>query len=295
MEDIAKPTKINFQDGEDKNQGIITIEPCYPGYGTTLGNALRRVLLSSLSGAAVIGVKIEGANHEFTTLPYVKEDILEIILNLKKLRVKMHTEEDIKLELNAHGEKEIKAKDITKDSQVEIVNPDLTLAHIIEMAGSLKMDIYVSQGKGYRPVESVKKEEKETDFIDMDAIFSPILSTGINVDNVRVGKMTNWDKLSLDVVTDGTITPKEAFQKAVRVLVEQFSFLLEEYKKEKTEEDQVKEEKEKTVSSKKEKATTTKTKKAGSAKKETKVTSKSGSTKNSSKSAKMTQNKKSKK
>lgn len=234
MEEIAKPTQIDFKEGENKNQGIITIEPCYPGYGTTLGNALRRVLLSSLPGAAVAGVKIEGANHEFTTLPHVKEDILEIILNLKKLRVKMHTEEEVKLELNVHGEKEVKAKDISKNSQVEVVNPDLTLAHITDMAGSLRMEIYVNQGRGYRSVEAVEKEDKETGFIDMDSIFSPILSAGVDIENVRVGKMTNWDKLILNITTDGTITPKEAFDQAVKVLVDQFSSLKSEPKEKAT-------------------------------------------------------------
>jgi DNA-directed RNA polymerase subunit alpha len=271
MEDIAKPTKINFEEGENENEGIITIEPCYPGYGTTLGNALRRVLLSSLSGAAVTGVKIEGATHEFTTLPHVKEDILDIILNLKKLRVKVHSEEEIKLELNAHGEKEVKAKDISKNSQVEIINPDLTLAHITDMAGSLKMEIYVNQGRGYRPVEAVKKDDKETGFIDMDAIFSPILSTGINIENVRVGKMTNWDKLILNIVTDGTMTPKEAFEKSVKVLVDQFSSLTEGEKKEKTKKKEEKDVKDKGSEEKQEKTekekktTTAKTKKKESA------------------------------
>lgn len=227
MEDIAKPTNINFEEGSDKNEGVITIEPCYPGYGTTLGNSLRRVLLSSLPGAAVTKVKIEGATHEFTTLPHIKEDILEIILNLKKLRVKMHSEEEVKLELNAAGEKQVTAGDISKNSEVEVVNPELPIANITDMAGSLNMEIYVNPGRGYMPVESMQNSEKEAGTIDVDASFSPILSVGVNVENVRVGKMTNWDKLVLDITTDGSITPKQAFETGVGILIEQFNSLVE--------------------------------------------------------------------
>lgn len=228
MENIAKPANIKFGEGSEPNHGIITIEPCYPGYGTTLGNSLRRVLLSSLPGAAPVGVKIEGATHEFTTLPYIKEDILGIVLNLKKLRVKVHAEEEeeVALELNAAGEKQVTAGDISKDSRVEVVNPDLPIAKITDMAGSLKMEIRVAQGRGYKAVEAVEKKEKEAGVIDMDAAFSPILNVSMNVENVRVGKMTNWDKLILDIVTDGTITPKQAFEDATNILIEQFRSLI---------------------------------------------------------------------
>lgn len=225
MQTIALPKKIDFTKGEQPNQGSIVIEPCYPGYGTTLGNSLRRVLLSSLPGAAVIGVKIKGADHEFTTLPHIKEDILEIILNLKQLRMKMFSEEVVKLELEVHGEKEVKASDIKKNSDVEIVNPDLVLAHITEMAGKLEMEIFVSQGRGYETIESREAQKNEIGYIEMDSIFSPIVAVGTDVENVRVGKMTNWDKLILNITTDGTITPEEAFKQAVEILINQFSSL----------------------------------------------------------------------
>ncbi|MFA4834359.1 MAG: DNA-directed RNA polymerase subunit alpha [Patescibacteria group bacterium] len=225
MQKIALPQKIDFKDGEKPNQGLITIEPCYPGYGMTLGNSLRRVLLSSLPGAAIVGVKIKGADHEFMALPHIKEDVLQIILNLKKLRVKVFSEEEVKLELDAHGKKEVKAGDITKNSQVEIKNPDLVLAHITDMAGSLNIEIYVSQGRGYRPVENIENENKEIGYIEMDSIFSPVFSVSIKVENTRVGKMTNWDKLILDIITDGTIAPREAFEQAVAILIEQFDSL----------------------------------------------------------------------
>lgn len=220
------PKKIEFIKGAESNRKQVVIEPCYPGYGTTLGNAIRRVLLSSLPGAAVVGVKIKGANHEFMALPHVKEDVLEIILNLKQLRLKVFTEEVVKLELVVRGEKAAKAGDITKNSQVEIINPELVIAHVTDMAGSLEMEISVSQGKGYETIEAREGEKHEIGYIEMDSIFTPILSAGIKVENVRVGKMTNWDKLVLDILTDGTITPEDAFNKSVEILIAQFNALL---------------------------------------------------------------------
>jgi DNA-directed RNA polymerase subunit alpha len=235
MEKITLPQKINFIDGKEPNQGFIEIEPCFPGYGMTLGNALRRVMLSSLTGAAVVGMKISNVSHEFSTIPHIKEDILEIILNLKQFKLKVFDEsdEELKLELKVHGKKEVKAGDITKDSKVEIVNPDLVLANITDMSGSLEMEIFIGKGRGYRPVEAIEDKKNEIGYVDIDSIFSPVLSTGIKVDNVRVGKMTNWDKLILDVLTDGTITAKEAFERANKILIEQFTSLTGEKKDEK--------------------------------------------------------------
>lgn len=226
MQTIALPQKIKFTKGEEKNRSLVIIEPCYPGYGITLGNSIRRVLLSSLPGAAVVGVKIKGADHEFTNIPNIKEDVLEIILNLKQLRLKVHSDEVVKLELNVHGEKEAKAGDIEKNSLVEIINPSLVLARITDMAGNLSMEIYVSKGRGYETIESRTEKNREIGCIEMDSVFSPVLSVGINIENVRVGKMTNWDKLILNILTDGTITPEEAFGGAVNVLINQFNALL---------------------------------------------------------------------
>lgn len=226
MEKIALPKKIDFKDGVEPNQGIITVEPCYPGYGITLGNSLRRVLLSSLPGAAVVGVKIKGADHEFMTIPHVKEDVLEIILNLKRLRLKIHSDEEVKLELDIAGKKQVTAADITGNSAVEIINGDLNIATITDMAGSLTMEIYVDKGRGYRPVESIEDKRGEIGYIDIDSIFSPVVAVGIDLESVRVGKMTNWDKLILDVKTDGTIGYKDAFEKAVSILIEQFGALI---------------------------------------------------------------------
>lgn len=226
MQNIANPKKIDFTTTHNVNEGIITVEPLFPGYGMTLGNSLRRVLLSSLPGAAVTGVKIKGASHEFMALSNIKEDVLEMILNLKQLRLKMFTEEDVRLELKVKGKKIVTAGDITKNSDVEIVNPDLVIAHITDEAGSLDVELIVKSGRGYKMTEGSKRENKEIGFIEIDSVFSPVTNVSINVENARVGKMTNWDKLILDVKTDGTISSETAFNEAVKILVDQFSALL---------------------------------------------------------------------
>lgn len=227
MSNIALPKKIEFKAGDKPNQKLAVIEPLFPGYGTTLGNALRRVLLSSNPGTAVVGVKIEGADHEFMALPNIKEDVLEIILNLKQLNLKIHSDEIVKLELEAHGEKEVKAKDIKSNSDVEIVNKDLTIAHITDMAGKLNMEIYASRGLGYETIENRENRKKELGYIEIDSIFSPVKAVGIAIENTRVGKMTNWDKLTLDIETDGTITPEQVFDNSVAILLEQFNSLVD--------------------------------------------------------------------
>lgn len=243
MNNIALPKKVTFTKGENPNEGIVTIEPCYPGYGTTLGSALRRVLISSLPGAAVVGVKIKGANHEFMALPHIKEDVLEIILNIKQLRLKIFGDEEVKLKLDVHGKKEVKAKDIEKNSAVEIVNPDLVLANITDMAGSLEIEFYVNKGMGYRPVENIENKKNEIGYIDIDSIFSPIISIGINVENTRVGKATNWDKLILNILTDGTITFEEAYEESAEILINQFNAIIKEKKKDKKKDEKNKENK----------------------------------------------------
>lgn len=226
MEKIALPQKIKIEKGEQPNQEIVTIEPCFPGYGITLGNSLRRVLLSSLPGAAVVGVKIEGADHEFMTVPHVKEDVLEIIMNLKQLRLKVHSDQVVKLELDVHGEKIVTAADIESNSQVEIINPDLEIANITDMAGNLKMEISVMAGRGYETIEGREKIKHEIGYIEIDSAFSPVLNVGLQVENARVGKMTNWDKLVMTIITDGSITTEQAFTDSVNILIEQFGALL---------------------------------------------------------------------
>ena len=226
MENIALPKNIKFNKGKSDNEAQITVEPCFPGYGITLGNSIRRVLLSSLPGAAPIGIVIEGTSHEFTALPHLKEDILEFILNVKQLRLKMHTDETVILNLEVHGKKVIKASDIEVNSEVEIVNPDLELGSITDMAGKMSAKIYVKKGMGYVAIESREEKQDIVNYIEMDSIFSPIVSTGIKIENVRVGKITNWEKLILDLKTDGTITPKEAFERSVEILIKQLLALM---------------------------------------------------------------------
>mgnify|MGYP001806364837 CR=1 FL=1 len=226
MENIALPKKVDFLAGKNDNEGVIVVEPLYPGYGMTLGNSLRRVLLSSLPGAAVIGVKIKGASHEFMTLPGIQEDILEIMLNIKQLRLKIHGDEEVRLELKIKGKQSVTAADITKNSQVEIKNPELVLATLTEDKASLEVEIVARSGRGYRLSEGAKRENNELGYIEIDSIFSPVLAVSLDVENTRVGKMTNWDKLLIDLKTDGTLSPLEAFNQAAQILVDQFSALL---------------------------------------------------------------------
>ncbi|HTW96372.1 MAG TPA: DNA-directed RNA polymerase subunit alpha [Candidatus Methylomirabilis sp.] len=232
MESIAKPNKIEFLPGAKPHEAIVTVEPFYPGYGMTIGNSIRRVLLSSLVGTAVTGVKINGASHEFTTLPYIKEDVLEMIMNLKQLKLTMFADDEVKLELDVHGKKTVTAGDIKKDSRAEVVNPDLVICDITDNAGSLSLEITVGKGRGYRPVEAIEKKNTEVGYIEMDAFFSPVLECGLKVENVRVGKMTNWDKLMITIKTDGSISPEQAFNDAAKILQEQVGALFEAEKKE---------------------------------------------------------------
>jgi DNA-directed RNA polymerase subunit alpha len=226
MQSIALPKNIHFEKGELENQGRIIVEPCFPGYGVTLGNSIRRVMLSSLPGAAPIGVKIKGADHEFMSLPHIKEDVLEIILNLKQLKLKVYSDEIETLKLNVHGKKKVTAADIEANSQVEVENKDFELANITDMRGSLEAEIFVSKGMGYETTEVRENKSKEIGYIEMDSVFSPIMNVGVKVENVRVGKMTNWDKLILDVTTDGTVEPEDAFKQSVNILINQFNALI---------------------------------------------------------------------
>lgn len=222
---IPLPQKIDFK-GVDKNKAEITIEPCFPGYGVTLGNALRRVLLSSLEGASVTAFKVTGTQHEFSTIPYVKEDLVEIILNLKKLRLKLFSDEPLILELTARGEKKVTAADITPNSQMEIINKNLTIATLTNKKAVLDMEIFVNKGRGYVTVETREKEKLEIGTIAIDSLYSPVINGGFEIENVRVGQKTDYEKIIINLETDGSITPKDAFHEATKILVEQFSQIL---------------------------------------------------------------------
>ncbi len=226
MENIALPKKVDFRAGENDNEGTIVVEPLFPGYGMTLGNSLRRVLLSSLPGAAVVGVKIKGASHEFMTLPGIQEDILEIMLNIKQLHLRIHGDDEVRLELKVKGKQAVTAAEITKNSQVEIKNPELLLATLTDEKATLEVEIIARPGRGYRLSEGAKRENNELGYIEIDSIFSPVLSVSLDVENTRVGKMTNWDQLLITLKTDGTLSPMEAFNQAAQILVDQFSALL---------------------------------------------------------------------
>lgn len=224
MEQISLPSTIESNPtGEHAAQ--IVISPCYPGYGTTVGNALRRVLLSSLPGAAVTAIKIKGVDHEFSTMDHVKEDVVEIILNVKALRFRLHSDEPVEIELNVKGEKVVTAGDFEKNAQVEVANPDAVIATITDKAGEFHMKAVVQKGRGYIPVEQREHEKMDIGYIAVDAIYTPVRNVNFRTEHVRVGQMTNYDKLLLDVSTDGTVTPEDAFHQAATILVEQFQSL----------------------------------------------------------------------
>lgn len=237
MEQIILPSKIEIKKGKTINEATIVMEPCYYGYGTTLGNALRRVILSSLPGAAVTAVKIKGVQHEFSTIPHVKEDVVEIILNLKQLRIKVFSPEPVRLFLKMKGEGEVTAADIEKSADVEIVNKDLRIATLTNKNAELEMELIVSQGRGYVPVEAREKEKLEVGMIAIDSIFTPIRNIGYRVENVRVGDITNYDKLILNIETDGTITPEEALRQGAQLLIDHFNLFIEKPKKQKVTEE----------------------------------------------------------
>lgn len=226
MEKVLLPSKISFEETKEPNKATFIVEPCYFGYGTTIGNALRRVMLSSLPGAATTAVKITGADQEFASIDYVKDDVLHICLNLKNLRMKVFSDQPVKLFLKVKGEKVVTAADFDKNSDVEIVNSDLVLTSITDKKGSLEMEVTVQQGRGYWPTEERTREELEIGTILIDAIFSPVLKVGYKVVPTRVGDITNYDKLTMELETDGTITPEEAVAQAAKILIDHFSLLL---------------------------------------------------------------------
>ncbi|MCK4968470.1 MAG: DNA-directed RNA polymerase subunit alpha [Candidatus Aenigmarchaeota archaeon] len=227
MRDSSFITSIKFEENKKvKNQAAVIISPCYPGYGITLGNALRRVAISSLSGAAVIAVKIKGARHEFSTLSGIKEDVLEIILNLKQLHLSLYSDQPVVLNLKANGEKIVTAKDIISNAQVTIANPELVIATMTDKKASLDMKIWVDNGRGYQPSEEKGSKDLEVNTILVDSIFNPVLAVNFKRENIRVGKKTNYDQVVLTIKTDGTITPQQAFIETTKILSEQFSSLL---------------------------------------------------------------------
>jgi DNA-directed RNA polymerase subunit alpha len=206
------------------SRGTFVIEPLSPGYGVTVGNSLRRVLLSSLEGAAIISCKIEGVSHQFATLPGIEEDVVEIILNLKTLRFNLNSNEPVTLKLSARGPQKVTAADFETNPLCEIVNQDTYLA-TLGKTGKLAMEIIVAKGRGYVPVEKRKDEKLPIGMIAVDSIFTPVKKVHYEIENTRVGAETDFDKLTMEITTDGSIDPEVALGKAAKILVEHFSLV----------------------------------------------------------------------
>jgi len=211
-------------DDHSATSATFAVEPLHNGYGMTLGNSLRRVLLSSIAGAAVTAFKIEGITHEFTSVPGVKEDIVDIMLNLKSIRFRVYGNETQNLRITKSGKGTVTAKDIQTNADVEIVNPDQVIATIDDAKAKLTVDLVVEVGRGYRTIEE-GAAKKPSDMIAVDAIFSPVMRVRYKVENTRVGQATDLDRLLLTVDTDGSITPQDAFEEASAILLNQYTAL----------------------------------------------------------------------
>ncbi|MDO8601384.1 MAG: DNA-directed RNA polymerase subunit alpha [bacterium] len=245
----------------EKNKAIFEIEALYPGYGATIGNSMRRILLSSLEGAAITQVKIKNVSHEFSTIPGVMEDVVTIILNLKQLRFKVFGEGSQRATLKVKGEKTVKGSDFDLPTQLELANPDCEIATLTSKSAELEMEILVEKGIGYLSRDTRKKgEELGVGVIPVDAIFTPIKRVGFRMENMRVGERTDFDRLFLEIETDGIVTPEEAFFRAAEILVQHFSLLKETFEKKEAEEKPVQKEKIKTVKKDEKRKTRKKTK-----------------------------------
>ena len=224
--ELIKPSKLDVQPGADAARtATIVAGPLERGFGLTLGNALRRVLLSSLQGAAVTSVQIDGVLHEFSAIPGVREDVTDIVLNIKSLDIKLSAEGSKRLTLKGSGPGEVKAADIETGADVEIMNPDLVLCHL-DKGAKLSMELTVENGKGYVPAVQNRPEESPIGLIPVDAVFSPVRKVTYKVDNSRVGQVTDHDKLSLEVATSGVVTPEDAVALAARILQDQLGLFI---------------------------------------------------------------------
>ena len=221
---IHTPALANVTD-HSPTSATFAIEPLHPGYGMTLGNSLRRVLLSSIAGAAVTGFRVNGISHEFTTIKGVKEDVVAIMLNLKGIRFKVFSDEPQTLTLTKKGKGVLKAKDIAKTADVEIVNPDHVICHIEDDKASVTMELRVETGRGYRALDETGSGRTLSDMIMLDALYTPVLRVRYKVENTRVGQMTDLDRLLITIDTDGSLTPRDAFEEAAAILVNQYTAL----------------------------------------------------------------------
>lgn len=211
---------------ESEVSGVYEIDGLYPGYGHTLGNSLRRIILSSLPGAAITNVKIDGVSHEFSTISGIKEDVITILLHLKRIRIKMLTDEPQVLTLDVKGMKEITAADIKVPGQVEIINKDQVIAHLTDKSASLSVEFTVEKGIGYVSKENLQKEKVDIGTIALDASFTPIRRVNYEVENMRVGNRTDFNRLKLFIETDGIITPHEALEKSIEIMINQLKAVI---------------------------------------------------------------------
>jgi DNA-directed RNA polymerase subunit alpha len=225
MLEIEKPKIETIEIDSNAKFGKFVIEPLERGYGTTLGNSLRRILLSSLPGAAVTSIQIDGVLHEFSTVEGVEEDVASIILNIKKLALKIYSDEEKVIEIDVKGDGTVTAADITHDSDVEILNPDLYIATIAKN-GHLRMRMYANRGRGYARADQNKREDLPIGVIPIDSIYTPVSRVNFQVENTRVGQLAHFDKLSLDVWTDGSIGPKEAIALGARIFTEHLNIFV---------------------------------------------------------------------
>ncbi|WCN37681.1 DNA-directed RNA polymerase subunit alpha [Aneurinibacillus uraniidurans] len=225
MIEIEKPKIEVVEASEDSTYGKFVVEPLERGYGTTLGNSLRRILLSSLPGAAITSVQIDGVLHEFSTIEGVVEDTTQIILNLKTLSLKIHSDEEKVLEIDAEGAGVVTAADIRADSDVEILNPDLVIA-TMEQGASLRIRMYANRGRGYVSADQNKRPDMPIGVIPIDSIYTPINRVNYQVENTRVGQVTNYDKLTLEVWTDGSIRPEEAVSLGAKIMTEHLNLFV---------------------------------------------------------------------
>jgi len=212
-------------DEHSATSATFDIEPLHAGYGNTLGNSLRRVLLSSIQGAAVVAFRVEGTSHEFSTIPGIKEDVIDIMLNIKNIRLKSFSDEPVELRLEKKGAGPVVAGDIKTTADVEVINPDQVICNIDDPKKSILIDLVVESGRGYQTIETSSTNRIHSDMIAVDAIFSPVLRVRYKVENTRVGHETNLDKLLLSIETDGSLTPSQAFEQAAAILVNQYTAL----------------------------------------------------------------------
>ncbi|MDQ2973467.1 MAG: DNA-directed RNA polymerase subunit alpha [bacterium] len=221
---IHTPALASVND-HSKTSATFVIEPLHTGYGMTLGNSMRRVLLSSVAGAAVTSFKIDGATHEFTTLKGAVEDVVDIMQNLKLIRFKVYSDEPQTIRIEKKGSGTVTAKDIKTNADVEVVNPDQHIATLSDAKATFGADIVVETGRGYRSIEESGAKRTSSDLIALDAIFSPVLRVRYKVENTRVGQITDLDKVLITIDTDGSITPRDAFEEAAAILVNQYTAL----------------------------------------------------------------------